>query len=320
MKLFDSLKFVKNGYARTDLIPELTHYTIKNKRVTAFNGMIAFSSPINLDLDLAPAAIHFHKCIEACKDVISITVVKDKIKIKSGSFTSTVKCIPTDKIPTIIPRGVRYELPRGFVESIEKLLPIIETTNDRVYATGLTFRDQSAIVTNNVIFIEKWIGIDLPAITIPRRAIQEICRYGKEIQYILVSEDMIFFFYEDERWIASKLLVVELPNFSAVLDQTSNPKPFPDGFWPALDLLEKFADEIGKVTIKTGEIITGDESTNNDEASVSIPDLVMEDNCLFNVRQLLKLKGLVDTIDLQYGRACLFYGEKLRGAIVGYRK
>jgi hypothetical protein len=320
--ILDALKFVKNGYARTDLVPKLCHYTIKNKRVTAFNGTIAISSPIELDLDIAPSAIHFHKCIEACEDVISITVEKDKIRVKSGGFKSLVKCIPTNEVSTIIPTGKRYEVPSDFVDNVKKLLPIIENEcyDVKIYSIGLSFVGQSAIATNNIVLVEYWIGTDLPSITIPKKCIEQICKYGEPIKYVLVSNDMIFFFYEDERWIASKLIVTDLPNFAAVLNREVIPRPFPDGFFHALEKLGRFTDEAGKLTLMSGIGQTGDGSEADPEASIEIPGLELAENVLFNVNQLLKLKNIASSICFEYGKACLFYGDKLRGAIVGYRK
>jgi DNA polymerase III sliding clamp (beta) subunit (PCNA family) len=320
MKIIDSLKFVKNGYAKKDLVPKLCHYLIKDKRVTAYNGLIALSSPINLDIDIAPSAIHFHKCIEACEDTISITVEKDKIRVKSGKFKSLVKCISTEEVPSIIPVGVRYNIPSDFVDSVKKLLPIIENESDRSYSTCLSFVGQSAIATNNIVFVEHWIGGELPPISIPKKCIEEICRYGKPIEYILVSHDMIFFFYEDERWIASKLMICQLPDFSKVLNQESNPRSFPDSFWQGLERLSRFTDEAGKLALSKGILATGDGSNEDPEASIEIPDLDIEENIYFNIYQLLKLKPLANSIDFKYGKANLFFGDKLRGAIVGYRK
>lgn len=319
MELLQALKFVKNGYARKDIIPELTHYSIRKGRVTAYNGMLGFSSPIDLDLDIAPVALHFHKCIEACEEKISITKDKDKIRIKSGNFKSLVRCIPTEKVPTLIPRGKCIELPNNFVEIASNLLHIIEESSHKVYATALTLRGKSAYVTNNIIIVEQWLGVDMPTINIPKRAIQEIVRHGEEIDHILIDDDMIYFMYSDSKWIASKLFVCEFPDVTKVLDQPANPRAFPVGFWDALQTLSRFADDAGKVTLSTGKMETG-EGLEDALASVDCPELILEEPCLFNCKELLKIKDLATTIDLVYGRACLFYGNMLRGAIVGYRK
>lgn len=322
MQIIDSLKFVKNGYAKKDLIPKLTHCSIRNGRVTTFNGSIAFSSPISLDLDIAPVAFHFHKCIEACEDSISLTVEKgDKLRIKSGKFKSLVRCIPTSEVPTIIPVGVRYVLPPDFVANISKLIPILDNESDRPYTQGLNLRGKSAFATNNIVMVQLWLGVDMPEITIPKKAIQEICKYKKEIHHVLISDDMIYFLYEDERWIASKLLVVDCPDFQKVLDREALPTPLPPDFWPCLATLARFTDEAGKVTLEGGRMLAGELSSESEPlASMECEGLEMPETCLFNINQFLKLEHIMDKIEFKSGSACLFFGKGVRGAIVGYRK
>lgn len=321
MTILESLKFVKNGYARKDLMPELTHYSIRNKRVTAFDGFLALSSPIALNIDIAPQAIHFHKCIEACQDTISLTLEKgDKLRIKSGNFKSLVKCIETSKVPTIIPRGDKYIFPADFVDHVSKVLPIINNESEKVYCQGLNLRNKSGFVTNNIIMVELWLGIALPEITIPKKAIIEICKYGEPIDHVLVSEDMIFFMYSNDRWIASKLLVCECPDFCRVLDKESFPQSLPATFWEAIGTLSRFADEAGKVTIQAGEILAGEIASDSEPvASITIEDFNISKPCLFNIKDFMKIKNILQTIEFKSGEPCLFYGEKIRGAIVGYR-
>jgi DNA polymerase III sliding clamp (beta) subunit (PCNA family) len=322
MEILKALKFVKNGYARKDLIPELTHYSIRNKRVTAYNGSLAFSSPINLDLDIAPVALHFHKCIEACEDTISLTIEKgDKLRIKSGKFKSLVRCLPTVKVPTIIPRGKRFDLPSNFVENVSSLLPILENESERPYTQGLNLIGKSAFATNNIVMVELWLGVDLPNITIPKKAIQEICKYKKEIDHVLIDHDMIYFIYNDERWIASKLLLVDCPDFTKVLNRAAQAVIPPDDFWPCLAILSRFTDEAGKVTLEPGRMLAGELASDSEPlASMDCEGLEMQEPCLFNINQLLKIKDLVKTIEFKHGSACLFFGDAVRGAIVGYRK
>ncbi len=323
MTIIESLKFCKNGYARKDLVPSLTHYSIRNNRVTAFNGLLAFSSPISLNLDIAPQAIHFHKCIEACDDEISLTLEKgDRLRIKSGNFKSLVKCIPTSEVPTIIPRGNKLSLPAEFVDQIKKVLVIMDRENDeKVYTQGLNFRGQSAFATNNVIMAEVWTGVEFPEITIPKKAILEICKYGEAVDHVLIDDDMIYFMYSDERWIASKLLIGECPDFARVMNRPATPQSLPESFWEAMTTLAKFADEAGKVTIQTGEIFAGEIASDSEPvASIIVEDLEIAETCLFNINQFNKIKNIMSTIEFKAGVPCLFFGDKIRGAIVGYRK
>lgn len=318
MNLIDSLKFVKSCYAKTDLVPNLTHFVIRQGRITSFNGEVAASCPIALDFDTAPHAGHFYQCVDACKEAVSLTLEKDKLRIKSGGFKALVKCLDYSEVPTIIPMGTEFSLGVDILPTVEKLIRIIEDDNPKPWANGMLMHGKSCYATNGRVLAEAFLGKLLPTLNIPKKALLELVRNGEEPEKLIISHDMIFFMLPGDKWIASKTLLTDWPfdTIKNILSAKPNYKELPAGFWEAIDSLYKFADKSGKVFF-LGDVISTHAQMNEDGASFDCPGVL--DRGIYDCRQLVAAKPMIDKADFeQYPSApALFFGGNIRGAIIG---
>ena len=75
-------------------------------------------------------------------------------------------------------------------------------------------------------------------------------------------------------------------------------------------------EETNCIMVKDGTICTHlDEGLGASTALSNLPE-----QCAFNYKYMLKLETIMDKIDLtMYPQPCIFYGENLRGAIVGMK-
>ena len=101
-----------------------------------------------------------------------------------------------------------------------------------------------------------------------------------------------------------------------MLDVTSTPVPIDPLIFTALDAIKPFADDFGRVYLQGDNLTTHKDE--GDGAIYSVPGLSTEG--VYQIEMLLKLKDVATTIDLStYPSPCHFYGERLRGAIIGMR-
>src|ERR1700748_928221 len=112
MNLLDSLKFVKGAVSRKDQLAALTHFGIKDGRITAYNGLIALSSPIALSLDCQPKAAPFIKAIEICESMEAtpaLSITKGgKLTVAAGKgFRVHIECVEENVHLTHEPEGAR---------------------------------------------------------------------------------------------------------------------------------------------------------------------------------------------------------------------
>lgn len=317
--MLKELKFVQGAVAKKDLLPAMTHFRIENGTVRSYNGTLAISSPIALDIECCPRADALVKAIASCTEATMITVTPGgRLSVRSGKFRAIVDTIQGET-PHVEPAGEHLAFDgEVLLEAFKVLEPFIGTDASRPFTNGVLLDSGSAYATNNTCMVQYWIGGAFPLrINVPRAAIKEVLRVGEAPTHGQVTPDSITFHYTDGRWIRSQLLNTEWPMdlIDKLLNQPSDPLPLPEDFFPALETMKRISDGASRVYMLDGMLRT---STNPDEGAAYEMDLPSEG--LYNVHMLGLLEGVAKTIDLaKYPGPALFFGDNLRGAIVGMR-
>lgn len=316
--MLSSLKFVQGAVAKKDFVPALNHFRIEGGRVKGYNGMIALSGPIDLDLSITPKALEFTKAIQACTDTISMHLTPaGRLSIKSGRFKAFVDCIE-EPFPGVEPEGAEVKLDGTFLEVIKQLAPFIAEDASRPWARGILFRGSSAFATNNVVLVERWLGYNFPVtINVPKQAVTELLRINEEPERLQVTENNVTFHFSGNRWLRTQTYSLEWPDVSRVLDQPGTPTPPPETLFAAIETLVPFVGELAKIFFMLdGSIATSE--TEGQGASVKLEPFGAVG--AFNIHQFLLLQGVATEIDLtRYPSPCIFYGDRIRGALVGMR-
>lgn len=317
--MLKELKFVQGAVAKKDFVPVMTHFSIEKGQVRSYNGVIALSSPIPLDISCKPKAGPLVKALSNCNESVSLTMTDaSQLKIQSGKFKVFVECI-NDDIPLALPEG--KDIPVDGETLLAALKMVSEFIGDdasRPWTNGVLFRGQSAFATNNVCLIEYWLGFSFPhPVNLPQQAIKEVLRINEAPSLVQLAPSSITFHYSDGRWIRSQLFSPEWPDLSKLLDKPSNPVKLDPLIFEGLDHIKGFVDKLGSVHFIDGSLSTHPDLLNG--ASFEIPGL--PSGLLFNIEMLKLLNGVADTIDLSdSSKPCLFYGKRLRGAIIGMRR
>lgn len=314
--MLNSLNFVKGAIAKKSLLPELSHFKIRDGFITSFNGTLSLCSPIPINLEAAPKAIQFIKAIEACKEPVSMHLTKaNRLGIKSGSFKAFIDCLENDEVQEIMPSGSRINSPGDFLQAIRKLSPFIAEDASRKWARGILFKGQSLFATNNICLIEHWLPSLFPfEANVPQETIRELLRIGEEPTEIQIDTNTITFHFSGDRWLASQLYETTWPDLQPILNIESNQQNFPQGFFEALKTLVPFADDQERLYLFPNRVSTTDE----EQTGSSVDITTNTKQCIFNLKQLLKLEIIANTIDFSlFPKPCVFYGDCIRGAIVG---
>ena len=317
------LKFVQGAVAAKDYVPELQHFKISGGRVSGYNGTIALSTPIDLDLEAMPKAGPFVKALTSLPEGYEVALnltQSGRLSVKAGPFRAFVECWESSH-PCIefTPQGETYEIPPGILAVMRKLAPFMGIDASRPWACGILFDGQMANATNNVILIQHWMaGIDFKApMNIPAVAIKEMLRIDRDPVAMQLEAGAITFHYDTGAWLRTALLQTDWPDLSAVLDRGGMCEPFPDGFFDGIDRLEAFTEKSGKVYLRPGLVTTS--LAEGEGAAVEVPGLYA-DAC-FHLSQLRLLRDVATSIDLAaYPAPVLFFGEHLRGAVAGIRQ
>lgn len=316
--MLNELKFVQGAVAKKDFLPALTHFRIENGTVRSFNGTLALSSPIKLDIDCTPKAEPFVKAIQNCKDTVTMSMTPSgRLGIKSGSFKAYIECVE-DETPHVVPEGDEFEIDgEALLKALKTVAPFIGDDASRPWSNGVLLKGQSAFATNNVSLIEYWVGSSFPLVcNLPKTAIREMIRINEAPMRAQVDDKSISFHYSDGRWIRAALLEISWPDLNKVLDVPSDPVPIDDRIYEALDTIKPFTDKQERVYIHDGKISTT--LVEGEGASFDIPDFPYEG--VYQLHILNLLRGTATSMDFStYPKPCLFFGDRLRGAVIGMR-
>ena len=316
--MLDSLKFVQGAVAKRTSVPELTHFRIKDGRVKGYNGRLALCAPIPLNIDVVPKAVPFYRAIQTCKDTVQLNLTPSgRISVRSKKFRAYVECLEDEAFPDVEPEGEFVEIDGHLLDSLKTLEPFIADDASRQWARGILFRGASAYATNNIVLIEKWLGYNFPhPINIPKDAVQEILRINEEPVRLQVTERNITFHYSNDRWLKSQNYDLAWPDLSKILDNESTPVKLSKWFFERLPDLLPFLDKLERVYL----IENGLTTSLDDEIGAKVTVKGVQEKGCYNYHQLLLLEPVLEKIDFsRYPKPALFFGDKLRGAIIGIR-
>lgn len=315
----EALHFVKGAIARKDFIPELTHFNISDGRIVGYNGDMALSSPIGVDIRAKPHAQTFIKAVNSASDEVALSLTKaGRLSLKSGKFRALIDCLPDTADRFIIPEGQVVDLGENFIDCIKSLSPFMGIDASRPWATGIMLRSGSALATNNICLVEYWHGNILPfSINIPKPAIAELLRIGENPVKVQLSQNSISFHFSGDRWLRTQLLAINWPDqVNGILECEGSPTDIPEGIFEALETLKPFTDDSSRVFF-TG---TGIATSFEPEAATTVDVEGLHPGCCFHHSMLSLLGGTATKIDFAaYPKPCKFLGDKMRGVIVGLR-
>lgn len=318
--MLDQLRFVAGAVARKELLPAMSHFIIQDGSVRAYNGALALSAPLPFAINCRPKAAPLIAAIAQCQETIALAMTAaGKLRISSGPFKAYIDCIDEDSYH-VQPEGVVIEFDgKAVLEAFHKLETFIGTDASRPWSNGILLKGQSAFATNNVIAAECWLGTPIPfQANVPRAAITEMLRINEPPTHAQLHANSISFHYADKRWIRSQLLDDSWPDMESILAVSSAQAPVDASLFDALENLKPFVDKLGRLYFKAGAV----SSTSEPEeagATVELPCITWEG--VYPIAMLSLLKDVAVTADFsRYPLPCIFYGEKIRGAIVGMRR
>jgi DNA polymerase III sliding clamp (beta) subunit (PCNA family) len=314
------LKFVQGAVAKKELLPAMTHFAIEKGFVRAYNGSLALCAPIDFKVDCKPKAIPLINAISQCEQGIELEMTKGgRLKVSSGSFKAFVDCIDEDT-PHVHPEGERVEFNGDvMLRALKAVEPFIGTDASRVWNCGVLMDGESMFATNNVVAVEYWLGAKMPfKINVPSKAIDEMLRIDEPPTHAQVTENSITFHYADARWVRTQLYPTTWPDIRAILDAPHTPLPVDARVFEGMRKLQKFTDQIGRVYVQDGTLRTAPKGDLDEGAKYEVPGLGWDG--IYNASMFLLLDGVATHADFTaHPKPCIWYGNNIRGAIIGMR-
>ena len=318
--MLKSLKFVQGSVAKKDFVPSLSHFRIENGTVRGYNGMLALCSPIPFDITCAPKAEPLVKAISNCVETVQLAMTQaGRLSIRSGKFKAFVDCVDGDT-PHVQPEGEHVVIEgAALLQAFKTVAPFIGDDASRPWSNGVLLLGQSAFATNNITLVEYWTGITVPRpLNIPRAAVREMLRINEVPESAQLTDVSITFHYSGGRWLRTQLFETQWPDLFKVLNKESNPQPVDARLFEALTNLKPFTDKMGRILFRgAGKIATHDDETEG--AGYELEGF--DHTGVYQIDMLNLLNGTCKSIDWSaYPSPCMFFGDRLRGAIIGMRQ
>lgn len=318
--MIDALRFVQGAMKSTVLAPELEHFHIKEGRIVGFNGYMALSAPIDLDIDAKPKAKLFYKALQSCGDTTSLGLTASgKLHVRSGGFSAFIECLE-DEIYEAKLLGERYPAPDGMLQAFKRLYGIISLDASRPWAMGLSVSNGFYTATNNIAIVQIWGNHRLPTFNCPRFTVAELIRIGENPDYIRVTGHNVTFEWEDGRWLQSQILSAEWPEdmVNKLLAGGQAGVPLPEGFYDALEKIKPFIPNSSNTVCFGEDRIVAGPHLEDVSASHDVEGLPAGPK--FSEKVLTAIEDEIETIDFSaYPDPCGFRGPMSRGIILGQR-
>ena len=329
MDLLDALKFVQGSIAKKELQEGLTCFRIVDGTVRGFNGVISLCSPIQLQIDCTPKAEPMIKAIAACDEAVQMTMLANgKLSIKSGGFRASVETLqkPTAHVD---PEGTEHDIDgEMFLSGLSRVLPFVSDDASRPWSCGVLVKQGSMFATNNASLVQYWFGAVFPVdCVVPRMAIKELLRIKKPPVRIQCTESSMTFHYADGCWLRTQLLDLKWPNIEKIIEKTekgADVYTLDTELFNCLEKIKPFAERDMRVYMENGVARTHYNEADGASAMFRESKTVG----VYNIELLLQLKGMATDWDASrynvlddrgLATPIIFYGDNLRGVIVGFR-
>lgn len=318
--MLEALQFVKGAVAKKATVPELTHFRISKGRVTGYNGIMALSSPIPTDIEASPNAGLFFRAIEACDGPTSITLSDaNRIIVRSGRMRASVPCIENEGF-FAEPQGAAFPAPPNLRDLLTVVSPFMGEDASRPWCMGVFFHGPNLFATNNVSVIQLWTGLDMPATHIPKFAVDQILRCKSDAVQFQTDGTSLTVHYEDGRWLRTQLYDDGWPtdNIYALLERCSSAaQPVPELLYESVEQLYPFLEgKSTQVYFNDNSLSSANRDAAEDAVQFEVPGLAAGPS--FSIHQLRLLSSVATKIDFSaYPNPCTFFGDKVRGLVVG---
>lgn len=290
-----------------------THCRIGGGVVAANNGVISAAYPLADDIDACPHTLKLRHALSKCGQSFKAVAGSGSLVVRSGGYRATVPCADPQSLPDALPDPSCAIVDDRIKASLLAVAPLAAEGSERVAFAAVLLRAGSAVATNGRCVLEHWHGLDLPpGLVIPKASALAIAKVAAPLVGFGFSQNSATFHYEGGAWIKTQLYAEAYPDVSRVLDADATPKKMqPKKMADAWDAVSHFCEQF--VYFRDGEMRS--HWDHEAGASYAIPGLPDQS---FNAKDFALVLPMIDTVDWQeYGKPAYFYGENLRGAIIG---
>jgi hypothetical protein len=223
-KLVAAIKFVAASHRTGGAIYQ-DHFTIQNKTVIAFDGILAAGALIDEDLCVYPNIKQVLASIDHCKTASSLTQINPQmLRISSSSFRANIQCTDASRMQHAWPDDPTVAINQGFIEALIIAGKLVSDTADNVIQASVMVTDHMVASTDNGMAIQIWTGIGTcgHTVAVPKVFINLLAKTSKEPSYLGIGKNSLTVFYTDNSWYRTQLYDVSWPPIDRVFTHSDD--------------------------------------------------------------------------------------------------
>lgn len=316
--MLKQLKLVRGVVSKTTLQPVMSHFMLRDGKITGTDGVVAIvaNCPELRDLSITVPAEPLLKALDAIgENEPQLEASEHRVVISGGPVkvrlpTGDPELFPAPGIDT-----KRSPRSPDFLKALKAVEPFMGTDASRPWAMGVLLDGKYAIATNNVSIAIAKCRFPGRAV-IPSIAVRELIRIGERPKYLYLDPDRAAAFEYDWGVIYSQLYEDKWPDIHELFEQKySEDGGFETGpLQEAVRIVRPFC--AGRIPI----VITGEDRVKTDETGDTFAEVKAAEypESHFNADLLLLALEAAEYISLgRWPAPVSFWGKNVRGLLMG---
>jgi len=267
-----------------------------------------------IDIETVPNTDQLLKALSVESD-FTMSIERNHLHIRASKFKAKVNCLALDDIFEPVPdfgdqtNSFTDNIGARFKTALKLAYEFAAGVNE---FAGVQLADGLACATDRKSAIQIYHGVDTPPLLLPAEFCKQVSKLPFNLSSISWSDKSATLHYGNGVWFKTSLLRGSLPDINKVLPFDDCDNELPKNFFAAIAAIKPFS-ESNRIYFRGDSICTDESGDCNYELET------FETGC-FNAEYLERLKGVADTYYIDDdGRMLYFFGDKLRGAIAGYK-
>lgn len=317
----EELAKIRRALSRQDIVPEFTQYLIKDGTISAYDGRMVASCPIDYDKMFLVPGREFESLLDRLPaSDYDITLTDDAVTIRSGRLHGRIRLLPPATATYPQPSGNWREPPAGLLEALQQIRPFISDNAIHAWALCVSLEFNLMRATTNVSLVEvDCFDLDGTGQLLPCWAIDYILSRKEKLESVQFYAEYAAFRWDDGSWMRTQLIQGKFPTQARELFQNFVAPAWriPDEWKNAYSVVTELAES--EIEIRADKII-GCRGVGTSEFATPMTPVPEEGFARFDPKFLDPVIDAATHWDPSaYPNPTPFTAPGLRGIIVGRR-